>query len=202
MANIFNINGIQSTVPIGSVLAYIGSSTQDPNGWVIANGVSRDYSNIYDNLVSLSIGSRIGQYYAPPNLNAAFLRGTGNTTYNSIPYAGNAVLTQQSHAIKEHGHGASQAVHTHTTTPATTGGSGTAASPSYGIAQCIAPGGDDRTEENQGNSDDFYPNISYYGGLVVKDSTPAITVQENTGTNTDASETRPFSYGVVWIIKL
>ena len=56
--------------------------------------------------------------------------------------------------------------------------------------------------EHNGNPDDFYPNITYYGGLVVKDSTPAITVQENTGTNTDASETRPFSYGVVWIIKL
>ncbi len=208
MTSFYNINSTNCFVPSGSVLAFIGSTTTDPPGWVIADGVARTTSDIYNNLVNnLSIGSRdSNQIYTPPNLQGAFLRGTG-TSDISNSYAGTNLLTQQSHAIKTHLHPAEQAAHSHETNPPSTGGAGTIASPSYGLAKCVGQNNYPSynvTEDSGSNTDNYDLNIDYYAGLVINNVTtiPTITVYENTNNESNTTETRPFSYGVFWIIKL
>jgi len=172
----------------GIEVSYIYYNTTDPDGWVIADGNERTTSSIYNNLVTLSIGSRNGSNnYVPPNLKGAFLRGT------------------QSHAIQEHKHTVSQVAHNHGTEPASTGGAGTKTSISYGLVKCAGPGhypSYSVTEDEATNNDDYDMNVQGYAGFVIKDATPGIIVDENTNTNSNSIETRPFSYGVVWIIKL
>jgi hypothetical protein len=202
MTSIYNINSNNCFIPSGSVLAYIGSSSVDPPGWVIANGSARTNSTIYNGLVTLSIGSRDGNgIYTPPNLNAAFLRGNG-TNGN---YVGSTLLTQQSHALQNHTHTASQPAHSHTTNPPSNTGDGTSSSFAYGLVKCVGPNNypaNSVTEDSTTNADNYDMNVDYYAGLLIKDETPGIAVYENTNTYSNASETRPFSYGVVWIIKL
>ena len=192
--NIYNINNQNSFVPFGSVLAYIGSSTIDPPGWIIANGTQRTDSSIYDNLITLGIGSRNAGNFTPPNLNAAFLRGVGSQTQFSTTFSGPSLQNQQSHAIKLHTHTASQESHTHTVNPPFS-------STTCGIGM-ISTGGYN-TSPNAGNDDSNQIQQFAVAGLVIKNTTPAITIDQNTtGINVDDLETFPFSYGVVWIIKI
>ena len=185
-------------------VSYIYYNTTDPPGWVIADGAERTTSSIYNNLVNLSIGSRNGSNnYVPPNLKGAFLRGTGT---NGNYVGSSTLLSQQSHAIQEHKHIVSQAAHTHGTNPASTGGQANKDYPSYGLVKCAGPGHYPSyyvTEDEASNNDDYDMNVKAYAGFVIKNATlPTITVDENTNTNSNNIETRPFSYGVVWIIKL
>jgi len=77
----FNFNNINAVPPSGALMATLLSS--DPDGWVIADGTERTTSSIYNNLVTLSIGSRNGSNnYVPPNLKGAFLRGTSNKQWS------------------------------------------------------------------------------------------------------------------------
>jgi hypothetical protein len=97
----YSINGIVSTSPPGSVIAYFASS--DPAGWIICNGVTRTNGGDgrYNTLISLGIGTGTNNSnYTPPNLRAMFLRGTG-TNGN---YAGPNILAQQTDGIISHSH--------------------------------------------------------------------------------------------------
>jgi hypothetical protein len=198
--NIYNINNQNSFTPFGSVLAYIGSSTIDPSGWIIANGNQRQDSNIYDNLITLGIGSRNGGYFTPPNLNAAFLRSIGSQTQFNVTFSGPSLQYQQSHSLKTHTHTASQAPHTHTTNPQSdatnVGGSGLGMISNSDLSY--------NTSTNAGNDTNGETQQFAVAGLVIKSVTaPIITINENAvGIDVHENETFPFSYGVVWIIKI
>jgi hypothetical protein len=116
------ISGIETanTNPsTGTVIAYFGNI--DPDGWVIADGVSRTYSNKYTNLINMGIGEQNASKYTPPNFNGAFLRGIG-TSDNG--YAGPTELaikntvpnSYQNSSYKKHNHTVNSKEHTHTRT--------------------------------------------------------------------------------------
>jgi hypothetical protein len=194
MLSNYNINGINSFYPSGSVLAYIGGTT-DPPGWVIADGVERtNTNNIYNPLSGIGIGNVVGSTYTPPNLRAAFLRGTGT---NSV-YSGPSLQNTQTHALQNHTHSIYQnAQHSHNVSPtlSTTAGSTTVAT--YGLAEQIGPNMDG-TSNAEGGTFDNRVNIGSTAALKILNATPTTTI-DNTGTDT---ETAPYCYGVLWIIKL
>lgn len=198
-------NGINDFCPVGTILAYIGSNTVDPPGWIIANGVTRtdgDTNLKYSALIALLIGSGSNESYTPPNLQALFVRGIGSQTFASITYSGSTYKGSIQHNLLTHNHTASVASHTHTTTPTTTTtGTGSAASPAYGFGKITAASAGSVTTDTTPNDENFYPNLKYITGLIVKNAEPAVSVNNNSGNDT-GDETRPFNYGVVWIIKL
>jgi hypothetical protein len=198
-------NGINDFCPVGTILAYIGSNSVDPPGWIIANGVARTDGGTdlkYSALLAISIGAGTNGNYTPPNLQALFLRGIGSQTNSSITYSGSTYKGSIQHNLLTHNHTASVPSHTHATTPATTStGNGTAASPTYGFGKLITTGAGNVTTNSEPNDENFYPNLKCVTGLIVKNANPAVSVNNNSGNDT-GDETRPFNYAVVWIIKL
>jgi microcystin-dependent protein len=186
------INTVSIAPPIGSIMAYV-SSIVAPDGWLICDGsaVSRA---IYAGLFSV-IGTTFGSGNASttfnlPDYRGAFLRGTGQ---NGI-YSGPNIGVPQYHATQVHNHTATSSVtdpgHTHlqnTVNDDFNGTGGTnfpnSSSPSFGPYD----GAGIRTWTN------------------IDDSTTGVQVStsiaNSTGANTDANETRPYNFGVYWIIK-
>lgn len=198
-------NGINDFCPVGTILAYIGSDSVDPPGWIIANGVARTDGGTdlkYSALLAISIGAGTNGNYTPPNLQALFLRGIGSQTYSSITYSGSTYKGSIQHNLLTHNHSAYVASHTHTTTPSTsTTGAGSAASPAYGFGKLTEANAGNVTTGTAPNAGNYYPNLKYLTGLIVKNAQPAVSVNNNSGNDT-GDETRPFNYAVVWIIKL
>lgn len=201
----YSTNGMTDFCPVGTILAYIGSDTSDPPGWIIANGTTRTNGGSdlrYNALIGLSIGSGTAGSYTPPNLQALFLRGIGSQTYSSILYTGSTYKTNTQHRLLTHSHTASVGSHTHTTTPSTSSTSiGSAAAPAYGFGKLTTSGAGNVTTDTSPNTDNFFPNLKHVTGLIVKSAQPAVTVDNYNGSDA-STETRPFNYTVVWIIKL
>lgn len=205
--------GREDFCPVGTILAYIGSSTVDPPGWVIANGNERTNGGSdlrYSGLRGLSIGSGTDASYTPPNLQAMFLRGIGTQSYSNILYGGSSYKDSIQHKVLAHNHTGTAAEHTHTTSRTTsTTQTGSSQNPAYGLVK-IEVGA---TETAQ-NNDNYWPNVVYVTGLIVKNATPTVTfstdgynnnnkfITDYTNITNNTTETRPFNYGVVWIIKL
>jgi hypothetical protein len=42
----YTVNSIEQSITPGMISGYFGSTTTDPSGWVIADGVARTTSNI------------------------------------------------------------------------------------------------------------------------------------------------------------
>jgi len=99
--NMFQINGITSVAPVGSIMAYLGAV--DPAGWVICDGITRTNIGSYNNLINMGIGISSGSNYTPPNYSGAFLRGTGTSNVSTV-YSGPALNTSQSQATTDHSH--------------------------------------------------------------------------------------------------
>jgi hypothetical protein len=173
--------------PPGALLSYVGSSTDDPAGWVICNGSLRSNSdNRYNNLIGLGIGSgTTGGTYTPPNLNAAFLRGTG--TDSTGTYSGPSLKAFQQQQIINHGH--SIADHTHNT---------------YSGNTYYAP---IITNTNTiGSVTTRFADLNLVNNYIELNSTNTsstdVTSNSTVTTATGGTETRPYNYGVCWILKL
>jgi hypothetical protein len=162
------INNINNCPQPGTVSAYLG--TNDPDGWVIADGVARTNNSVYDNLVTMGIGTRSGSNYTPPNYRGAFLRGTG-TSNISTAYSGPALNTSQTDDNKSHNHTINDPGHTHIMGQQVNFKSGSNIARDANLTQNESPN---------------------YTGRSFTD----ITV------NSSGSESRPFNFGVNWIIKL
>jgi len=182
-------------LPAGMIMAWVSANA--PTGWLICNGATvprSTYSALFT-VIGTTFGVGDGSTtFNLPNYQGAFLRGTGQQqkTYNAtaITYTGPAVdNTGQSHATQQHNHAASQETHSHTFT-------GTAQD-LYGEANSengkVASGAGTAESGRQWN----------HAGTI-SNATPLITVS-NSGTTgnaiTDANETRPFNFGVYWVIK-
>lgn len=180
----YMINYVSIAPPIGSVMAYTMSTS--PDGWLICNGANINrgtYAGLFA-VIGTTFGSGDGiNTFTLPNYQGAFLRGTGT---NGV-YSGPALNTSQTHATQTHSHTASSVVtdpgHTHTLTTFNddynfTGGS---QAPSF--------------NRNDAGSTTF---------SIINNNSTGITVAttvDNSTTNVNANETRPYNYGVYWIIK-
>ena len=178
---------LPATAPTGSIAPYLYSF--EPEGWIFCDGDQRSNTdNRYNTLISLGIGSGTnGVSYTPPTLNAAFLRGTG--TDSTSTYSGPSLKAFQQQQIIDHGH--SFGNHAHTTVNSTTD--------CYGLAV---------TGKNTARA--FDSTVNEYNikntWLKLNDATTT-SVQLTAATNsvrnpTGGNETRPYNYGVNWILKL
>jgi hypothetical protein len=160
--------------------------TTDPSGWVICDGKGRfdNNRNIYNNLTGMNIGrydvSGSLIYYYPPNYKGAFLRGIGG----SGSYVGpTSVDVSQNDDVGKHSHGITDQGHDHTD------------SLIYGkmTSDLVYAGQNISKFEN-------VPFITDTTGIGTRQkvgkSTTGISVNNNTGT-----ETRPYNFGVNWIIR-
>jgi microcystin-dependent protein len=180
---------LSATAPTGSLSAYLAST--DPVGWVICDGQPRGITdNRYFNVVSLGIGSTAGlTIYTPPNLRGSFLRGIGTATNTN--YVGPSVMAFQQQQIINHGHAIGSHSHTSVDFGTTfyafrinTAGSNTANSvDSSANEPNIINNGFTLNSQNTGS-----------GSLVTTNSVAAGVAF--------GTETRPYNYGVNWILKL
>jgi microcystin-dependent protein len=123
MSGVYKINGITVNPPPGTIIQYLG--TDDPDGWVICNGVVRtnNADGRYNRLYALGIGTGGSgtSNYTPPNFINRFSFGKGtNDTLGSV--GGNADVTLTSANLPTHSHNFS---HSHTQpSPGTNGAYG------------------------------------------------------------------------------
>uniref|UniRef100_A0A6C0HB17 Phage tail collar domain-containing protein n=1 Tax=viral metagenome TaxID=1070528 RepID=A0A6C0HB17_9ZZZZ len=183
----YTINYISIAPPVGSIMAFtVGTS---PDGWLLCDGTSYG-KTVYSALYAV-IGSTFGvsdTSFNVPNYQGAFLRGTGT---NGV-YSGPSLNASQTHATQTHTHTASSVVtdsgHTHS---------------QYTI-------NDDYNNSGGNAYPGTIPSFAGYDSAGSKtwnninSSTTGISVAttiSNSTTSVDANETRPYNYGVWWIIK-
>jgi len=189
----FSYNNISIVSPAGSIIGYLG--TTDPAGWVIMNGISRSFTSsiespqgIYTNVYNMGIGTVSGTNYTPPNYLGAFLRGIdGSGNYvgpTSVNTTQNDSFASHSHGVTDpgHSHGVTDPGHNHLMPGGGTNFSG-------GV-------GHTTTTDNNGGANNNYVN-SNVTGISINSNTTGISVNSTGGT-----ETRPYNYGVNWILKL
>lgn len=191
VTNKIMINGVSIAPPIGSIMAYVSAST--PDGWLVCDGspISRTtYANLF-----IAIGTTFGAgnnttTFNLPDYRGAFLRGTGRNGTNTT-YAGPNIGASQNHATEVHNHTATSSVtdtgHSHTQYTINDDFNNSGGAPSGSIPSF--PPSDSAGSRNWTN---------------INNSTTGVTVATtvaNSTRNTDANETRPFNYGVYWIIK-
>lgn len=196
MSSYFSINNTSIVTPSGSVIGFLGIT--DPSGWVIADGKLRSNAGQYNTLLTLNIGtgspgsSTTSTSYYPPNYLGSFLRGIGTNTSISSNYTGptlNAYQLDQykthTHNVTDpgHGHGCSDPGHSHLMP--------------HGNTNFAEGSGHTTTTDNNGDANNNYVNSSTTG-ITIKNAGTGISIDAS-GTG---NETRPFNYGVNWIIKL
>jgi len=176
--------------PSGSIVAYTVENS--PEGWLLCDGseISRTkYAKLFA-AIGTTFGPGDGETtFKLPDYRGAFLRGTGAKDNSS--YTGPTLNASQNHATQTHAHVASSIVtdpgHVH----------------------------NQRTVNDDFNCSSTYPNFSVpsfpnYDSTGTKtwsninESTTGITVAttvSNSTTSVNPNETRPYNYGVWWIIK-
>jgi microcystin-dependent protein len=175
--------------PTGSITAYTMSTA--PEGWLICDGaaISRDaYSDLFS-VIGTTFGSGDNlSTFNLPNYQGAFLRGTGTQG----GYSGPALNTSQNHATQTHAHTATSTVtdpgHAHTQSTINDDYNGNGGNSYPGTIPSFAG------YDSAGNKTWTNINSSSTGVTVA-------TTVANSSTNTHPSETRPYNYGVYWIIK-
>jgi microcystin-dependent protein len=186
----FTINHVSIAPPIGSITAYTLATS--PPGWLICDGspVSRvTYASLFA-VIGVTFGpGNNSTTFNLPNYKGAFLRGTGTTG----DYSGPSLNASQAHATQTHSHTASSVVtdpgHSHSQISNNddfnnSGGDTYPASSNPSFAANDT--GIDRTWTNINSS---------FTGVTVS------TTVGNSTTSVNANETRPYNFGVNWIIK-
>lgn len=183
----YAINNISIVPPSGSVMGFLG--TVDPSGWVIADGNSRTNIGQYNSLLNLGVGngttgsSNNPTTYTPPNFLGAFLRGISG----SGNYVGPAsVNTSQTDSFASHTHSVTDPGHNHNITDSGHTHTIPINSAAFGISNGYTNNGGGTTTTTNSTT-----------GITINNSTTGVTIQNAGGT-----ETRPYNYGVNWIIKL
>jgi len=185
------IDYVSIAPPVGSILAY--TMPTSPSGWLICDGseVSRcEYHRLFS-VIGTTFGSGSGNdTFNLPNYQGAFLRGTG--TQPDTNYSGPSANTTQNHATQTHNHNATTSIsdpgHTHTQF-------------NYNDDYNNNPG-----QSPTGFSRDAFAQEQYLHttGNINPSTTgiSASTVVSNSTLSVDPNETRPFNYGVYWLIKI
>jgi microcystin-dependent protein len=186
----FTINHVSIASPIGSITAYTLATS--PPGWLICDGsqVSRTaYASLFA-VIGVTFGpGNNSTTFNLPNYQGAFLRGTGTTG----DYSGPSLNASQAHATQTHAHTATSVVtdpgHSHSQTTANddfngSGGGGYPLNSNPSFAQYDSAGVRTWTNINSSST-----------GVTVS------TTVGNSTTSVNANETRPYNFGVNWIIK-
>lgn len=218
----YTINQVSIAPPVGSIMAF--TVPKSPDGWLICDGsvvCRHKYASLFD-----VIGTTFGEgdcenTFRLPNYQGAFLRGTGT---NGI-YSGPPANTPQAHATQTHTHVANTVLsdpgHKHTQTHSH---NATVYDPGHSHVITTYKEVADTIVEEEGTKG---PSFGKKGGAttqntvingtntgiavgISKDSTDvnasrtgisvSTSISKNSGI-TDANETRPYNYGVYWIIK-
>lgn len=167
--------------PTGSIIAYTMPTA--PIGWLVCDGaiVSRAVYAALFSVIGETFGAGDGfTTFKLPDYRGAFLRGSGT---GANGYSGPSTNSYQGDAIEQHNHGATvtDPGHNHTQNSINDDFNGTGSYANYNTPSFAR-------QDSAGSID--WPNIN--------NNTTGITVSiENTGT----TETRPYNYGVVWLIK-
>jgi microcystin-dependent protein len=186
----FTINHVSIAPPIGSITAYTLATS--PPGWLICDGsaISRTtYASLFA-VIGVTFGSgNNSTTFNLPNYQGAFLRGTGTTG----DYSGPSLNASQAHATQTHTHTASSVItdpghaHSQTTNNDDFNNSGGNTFPGSSNPSFAA---------NDTGSDRTWTNInSSFTGVTVN------TTIGNSTTSVNMNETRPYNFGVTWIIK-
>lgn len=186
----FTINHVSIAPPIGSITAYTLATS--PPGWLICDGsaISRtEYASLFA-VIGVTFGAgNNSTTFNIPNYQGAFLRGTGTTG----DYSGPSLNASQAHATQTHAHTASSVVtdpgHSHSQTTANddfngSGGGGYPLNSNPSFAPYDSAGARTWTNINSSST-----------GVTVS------TIVGNSTTSVNANETRPYNFGVNWIIK-
>lgn len=179
---------LEEDIPAGCIMAYVTFSA--PRGWLICDGtaISRtDYWKLFE-VIGTTFGSGDGiNTFNLPNYCGAFLRGTGT---NGI-YTGPDLNTSQNHATQTHNHLATSTVtdpgHTHTTSDAYWSSDSNPNDRNIGSGAAVD-----------------YNNSIFTRTVTSSTSTTGITVATtvaNSTTSVHPTETRPYNFGINWIIK-
>jgi len=187
----FTINHVSIAPPIGSITAYTLATS--PPGWLICDGsqVSRAAYAALFAVIGVTFGpGDSSTTFTLPNYQGAFLRGTGT----SGSYSGPSLNVSQAHATQTHSHTASSVV----TDP--------------GHAHSQKTNNDDFN--NSGGNTYLGGSNPSFGGYDtsaydqtwtnINSNTTGVTVATTVGNSTtsvNANETRPYNFGVTWIIK-
>ena len=181
----------QNGVPTGTIMAYIGSTA--PAGWLLCDGGSFADNAYYAQLKTLLGGLNT------PNLNARYLRGTGAVTGKEAI----ALKGTQDDSFRPHNHGvgslvtASNGDHTHN------GGDG--------YTKLLRTDGRYWVDSERVHMGTANTNTTPAYRVNVYDSRDVPTTGAHTHTisgstadsgNATVNETRVYSYGVTWIIKI
>jgi microcystin-dependent protein len=171
----------QNGVPTGTIMAYIGSTA--PAGWLLCDGSTFD-----DNATNARLKQLLGNSLTTPNLNARYLRGTGTVSGREAI----ALRGTQDDTFKPHNHVVNlttneTGVHYHDIY-AFSGGNMT---PQLGRSL--------RTTVEAPPADN---NDAPYGTTNNGAHTHTVSGNTDNSGNSTVNETRVFSYGVNWIIKI
>lgn len=176
--------------PTGSIIAYIMPTS--PYGWLICDGseINRSQFQSLFNVIGTTFGEGDGIYtFNLPDYRGAFLRGAGNN--GNTNHNGPSLNQSQNDNLGTHNHRATSTVsdsgHSHTQTTINddfnnTGGNygGNYTTPSY-------PSYDNGLNKTWTNT--------------INSSVTNITVSTTTDLCGNSVETRPYNYGINWIIK-
>jgi len=171
----------QNGVPTGTIMAFIGTTA--PEGWLLCNGAS-----FADNAANAKLRELLGSFNTP-NLTARYLRGTGTSEgrgglgLKEFQYD---EFRPHNHSVNLNTYGAGSHNHeTYFTNDDYNNGGGT-----------FANGLTKDANSNAGTNNKVY-NTSTVGNH-------EHGISGNTGDagNTTTNETRPYSYGVNYIIKI
>lgn len=185
----FTINYVPIASPIGSITAY--TLAISPPGWLICDGAAVSRST-YASLFAI-IGTTFGTgnnttTFNVPNYQGAFLRGTGTNG----SYSGPALNTSQTHATQTHTHTANSVVtdlgHTHSQSSINDNYDNSSGS-SVGLGSIPSFAALDNGTKTWANINSSSTGVS------------VATTIANSTTATNANETRPYNFGVYWIIK-
>jgi microcystin-dependent protein len=170
----------QNGVPTGTIMAYIGATA--PTGWLLCDG-----SAIADNAATARLRELLGAT-TTPNLNARYLRGTGIQEGRG----GITLKGTQYDELRQHVHGVNLTTtnagnHSHTTA---------FSNDDYNLSGGSQTNGTGR-DANTANGVTLPTNTT-------GDHTHQVTGNTVSAGSSDATygDTRPYSYGVNWIIKI
>lgn len=198
----FSENAQSAFYPTGSIIAYF-RTTVDPSGWVLCDGITRtdNSDGKYNELYNLGIGTGGNgtTSYTPPNLKGAFLRGAGQSGINST-YVGPTVKTFQDMGIMDHSH---NTVGTHNHNVVQDSGCHAAVikysqynmssmdiDPTFKEPDLAGTSGPQTVLSQVNTGYDSYPDGLPLGNII------------NLNSSYSTTESRPFNYGVNWILKL
>lgn len=191
----YNVAGVPNNVPVGSIMAYVGeiqygSFGQDPEGWMVCDGRQLPPNGIYVNLFNLirytygygneepdASGNLIRKFLLP-NYRGAFLRGSGDNTQNQM-YDSESPVDYFGPPLNKY---QDSSIESHT----------------HGYQDVYL------TTLSAGGMLKYTPLAASTSGGATSGILNSTTNTNNakTGATFTTNETRPYCYGINWIIKL